>query len=92
MMDLDSLFQRGDSVATTTVVTVPPPPNPALLDEGGRYHLRATFLLLLVPEGRVSSLNLGALLFMADENYCRQRLNRLRDVLECLCIEQDTEL
>ena len=53
---------------TTTAVTVPPPLPAPCRPRGGRYHLRATSLLLRVPEGRAASLTLEALLSLADDN------------------------
>ena len=41
---------------------------PALSAKGGRDHLRATLLLLRVPEGRAASLTLEALLSLADDD------------------------
>ena len=41
---------------------------PALSAKGGRDHLRATSLLLRVPEGRAASLTLEALLSLADDD------------------------
>ena len=50
-----------------TVTTVFPMLLLALLSEGGRVCLRATLLLLHIPEGRDVFLTLGDLLFMADD-------------------------
>ena len=63
---------------------------PALSAKGERDQLRETSLLLLVLEGSASYLTLGDLLSLADDNHFCQRIDRLRDILECLCIEQDT--
>ena len=89
MTDFDSLFRQEYSITMKTVETVLPPLPPDLLAEGGRAHLRETSSLLLVPEGRSLSLNLRALLSLAYDNHHRQILHCLRDVSECLRIDQD---
>ena len=57
-----------------------------------RVDLRATSSLLLFPELMASSLTLGDLLSLEEDNHRRQRLYRLREVSECLRIEQDMGL
>ena len=72
------------------MVLIPLPPT--MSSQGGRAHLIEMSLLMLVQEVRASYLTLGVLLSLEYDNHCRQRLDCLRDVLECLQIEQDTEL
>ena len=72
------------------MVLIPLPPT--LSSQGGRAHLIEMSLLMLVQEVRASYLTLGVLLSLEDDNHCRQRLDCLRDVLECLQIEQDMGL
>ena len=65
---------------------------PVLLVKGGRDHPRVTSLLLHLLEGRATSLTLGDILYLADDDHLCQRLNRLSEVLECLFIDHGTGL
>ena len=75
---------------TTSAAMVPLPLPPTFSAKGGRTYLNSTSSLLPVPEGRASSFTLGSLLSLADNNYRRHRLDCLRDVSECLRIDQST--
>ena len=50
-----------------TAATVLLPLHPYPLNEGVRDHLRATLLLMQVPEGRETPLTLGSLQYLAND-------------------------
>ena len=57
---------------------------------GGGAHLRAASSLMRIPDRRVVSLTLGSLLYLVYNYHCRHRLYCMRDISECLRIDQDT--